>query len=149
MPWEQIAHNLNANLKDMTQKAGSLLAKPSKWDSETGREVYGTQKAMRMIVDRVGSSRSGKACKFQARKFGDVSELLKNSDLPADKQRSLGDMLSYLGGTGAATDTSGKGAPNKGKGVAIAESSTDESSDDEPSIKKSKRNSIKKEGETE
>ncbi|PQE06268.1 hypothetical protein CJF30_00005221 [Rutstroemia sp. NJR-2017a BBW] len=85
-------------LKDAKQKAGSALAKPSMWDSDTAQEVYYTKKMLKLVPDDwMGSSRSAMGCKLQARKFGDINELLANSELPASKQRSLDDMLLYLG----------------------------------------------------
>ncbi|PQE26497.1 hypothetical protein CJF30_00001229 [Rutstroemia sp. NJR-2017a BBW] len=114
MPWDQIANNLNVTLKGVKQKAGSALAKPSTWDSDTAREVYHTSKIFKLMADRVGSSRSTTACKVQARKFGDINELLANSDLPASKRRSLDEMLLYLdAGVVAAADVGGKGSSHK------------------------------------
>jgi hypothetical protein len=140
MPWDQIANNLNVTLKDVKQYAGSALAKPSMWDSDTAQEVYFTKKMLKLVSDRMGSSRTATGCKYQARKFGDINELLANSDLPVGKQRSLEDMLLYLGGgIAAAADVGGEGSNHKGKDVEMTESSPSESPDGQPVAKKAKR----------
>ncbi|TGO34295.1 hypothetical protein BHYA_0204g00230 [Botrytis hyacinthi] len=98
MPWEQVAHNINVDLEKVTQKQGSALAIPSKWNAGAQRIDYKTKRCCQMKKDRTGSDRNASGCMNQAAKFGDVDLLLRNSIEHPSKRKSLDEMLKIVHG---------------------------------------------------
>ncbi|QSZ33416.1 hypothetical protein DSL72_004984 [Monilinia vaccinii-corymbosi] len=93
MPWEQIAHNINVDLEKVTQRAGSLLARPSKWNPQTNQEDFPMKRHLSMQKDRTGSERNPTGCMNQATKFGDLDALLRNSVEQPKKRKPLDEMI--------------------------------------------------------
>ncbi|TEY32000.1 hypothetical protein BOTCAL_0760g00020 [Botryotinia calthae] len=96
MPWQQVAHNINVDLEKVTQKQGSALAIPSKWNTETQRIDYQTKRYCAMKKDRTGSDRNASGCMNQAAKFGDIDPLLRNSIEHPSKRKSVDEMLKII-----------------------------------------------------
>ncbi|TGO83668.1 hypothetical protein BPOR_0610g00040 [Botrytis porri] len=96
MPWEQVAHNINVDLEKVTQKQGSALAIPSKWNTETQRIDYKTKRCCEIKKDRTGSDRNASGCMNQATKFGDIDLLLRNSIEHPSKRKSIDEMLKII-----------------------------------------------------
>ncbi|TGO47171.1 hypothetical protein BCON_0290g00120 [Botryotinia convoluta] len=96
MPWEQVAHNINVDLEKVTQKQGSALAIPSKWNAGTQRIDCKTKRCCEMKKDRIGSDRNASGCMNQAAKFGDIDLLLRNSIEHPSKRKSVDEMLKII-----------------------------------------------------
>ncbi|TGO08600.1 hypothetical protein BTUL_0201g00140 [Botrytis tulipae] len=98
MPWEQVAHNINVDLEKVTQKQGSALAIPSRWNARAQRIDYKTKRCCQMKKDRTGSDRNASGCMNQAAKFGDIDLLLRNSIEYPSKRKSVDEMLQIVHG---------------------------------------------------
>ncbi|TGO23343.1 hypothetical protein BPAE_0135g00030 [Botrytis paeoniae] len=96
MPWEQVAHNINVDLEKFTQKQGSALAIPSKWNAGVQRIDYKTKRCCEMKKDRIGSDRNASGCMNQAAKFGDIDLSLRNSIEHPSKRKSVDKMLKMI-----------------------------------------------------
>ncbi|KAF7876683.1 hypothetical protein EAF04_001768 [Stromatinia cepivora] len=96
MPWDQVAHNINVDLEKVTQRQGSALAKPSKWNSKTKRQDYHTKRRLTMQKDRTGSERNATGCMNQSNKFGDIDALLRNSVEQPSRRKTLDEMLKII-----------------------------------------------------
>lgn len=96
MPWEQVAHNINVDLEGVTQKRGSILARPSKWNSRTNQEEYNIKRHLTMLRDRTGSNRQATGCMNQATRFGDIDALLRNSVEKSSRRKTLDEMLKIV-----------------------------------------------------
>ncbi|KAI9643250.1 hypothetical protein NHQ30_007866 [Ciborinia camelliae] len=96
MPWEQIANNINVDLEGVTQRKGTLLARPSKWNSKTKREDFHMKRHLTMQKDRTGSERNASGCMNQATKFGDIDALLRNSAEQSSRRKSLDEMIKIV-----------------------------------------------------
>ncbi|KAF7897001.1 hypothetical protein BELL_0676g00040 [Botrytis elliptica] len=161
MPWEQVAHNINVDLEKVTQKQGSALAIPSKWNAGTQRIDYKTKRCCEMRKDRTGSDRNASGCMNQAAKFGDIDLLLRNSIEHPSKRKSVDEVLKIIHGahqdppSNIRAGTTACAAPDtemqmvdKGEHSGVESSSTrtdkmqvdgsDDSSDNEPLMKRRK-----------
>ncbi|KAF7943140.1 hypothetical protein EAE96_011082 [Botrytis aclada] len=96
MPWEQVAHNVNVDLENVSQKQGSALAIPSRWNARTQRIDYKTKRCCEMKKDRTGSDRNASGCMNQAAKFGDIELLLRNSIEHPSKRKTVDEMLKII-----------------------------------------------------
>ncbi|KAJ8063949.1 hypothetical protein OCU04_007796 [Sclerotinia nivalis] len=96
MPWDQVAHNINVDLEKVTQRQGSALARPSKWNSKTKQQDYHTKRHLKMQKDRTGSERNATGCMNQSNKFGDIDALLRNSVEQPSRRKTLDEMLKII-----------------------------------------------------
>ncbi|KAF7883964.1 hypothetical protein EAF00_011276 [Botryotinia globosa] len=161
MPWEQVAHNINVDLEKVTQKQGSALAIPSKWNARAQLIDYKTKRCCQMKKDRTGSDRNASGCMNQAAKFGDIDLLLRNSIEYPSKRKTIDEMLKIIHGahqnlpSTIRADTTACAAPdvkmqmvNEEEDSSVEPSSTridkmqidgsDSSSDNEPLMKRRK-----------
>ncbi|CAD6443122.1 f728fbdf-8655-4661-8c51-adae4d58a9ec [Sclerotinia trifoliorum] len=96
MPWDQVAHNINVDLEKVTQRQGSALARPSKWNPKTKQQDFHTKRHLKMQKGRTGSERNATGCMNQSNKFGDIDALLRNSVEQPNRRKTLNEMLKII-----------------------------------------------------
>ncbi|ESZ97830.1 hypothetical protein SBOR_1775 [Sclerotinia borealis F-4128] len=158
MPWEQVAHNINVDLEKVTQRKGSLLARPSKWNTRTNQEDFYMKRYLTMQKSRTGSDRNATGCMNQSTKFGDIDALLRNSVEHSSRRKPLNDMIKLVsenqhvpavphvcaapsatqGGKIQMKDGEGSSGdePSSAQSDRIQNNGADTSSDDEPLMKR-------------